>query len=308
MSNVISRRLSFCALVGALAAACTIAPPPQAEPTPAPTPKDSVGAPSPVTARWTPQRSASSWHYELRSTGAVSLSGDTTASSLPLDRTVFYTVSIVPTGSNSGGGSFQMSGSVDSVAVTVPERIPTPTAGSNSKPHFQGVLAADGHVLAISSNASTACANATDPLSAGATLLFVALPQGLSPADTWTDSVSTTTCRGRMPLITTATRHYTAITDTVWHGREAILIARTDSLLIRNRPDTTTDSTIASGNITNVMEAAGNGFGEFRLYVDPRSGALLEAIGTSRTEILVTTGSSRFPFHEEARQTIILLK
>jgi hypothetical protein len=239
----------------------------------------------------------------------VSLSGDTSANSLPLGRTVLYTVSIAPaTPPSADGPAFQLTGSVDSVAVTIPERIPTPTAGSNSKPHFQGAIAADGHVLSLSSNATTSCTNATDPLSAAAALLFVALPEGISPKEGWTDTVTTTTCRGRMPLVTTATRQYRAITDTVWRGQPALLIARTDSLAIRSRVDSSADTTGVSHDSTDTMEATGSGHGEFTLYVDPHTGVLLEATGASRTDILVTTASSRFPFHEEARQTITLLK
>jgi hypothetical protein len=239
----------------------------------------------------------------------VSLAGDTTANSLPLGRTVLYTVAIAPVEANTPGGpAFQLTGSVDSVTVTIPERIPTPTAGSTSKPHFQGAMAADGHVLSLSSNATTSCTNATDPLSAAAALLFVALPGGISPAQSWTDSVTTITCRGRMPLITTAIRQYKATTDTVWNGQPALLITRTDSLTIGSRPDSTADSLVVHSDSNDMMEATGTGRGDFTLYVDPRTGVLLEATGANRTDILVTTASSRFPFHEEARQTITLLK
>jgi hypothetical protein len=222
---------------------------------------------------------------------------------------VLYTVSIAPTTPPSADGpAFQLTGSVDSVAVTIPERIPTPTAGSNSKPHFQGAIAADGHVLSLSSNATTSCTNATDPLSAAAALLFVALPEGISPAQSWTDTVTTTTCRGRLPLVTTVTRQYKAITDTVWQGQPALLIARTDSLTIVRRRDSTADAGGVTRDSADAMQAIGSGRGEFTLYVDPHTGVLFEATGKSRTDILVTTASSRFPFHEEARQTITLLK
>lgn len=309
MPKVIPRRLSLCAVAGVLATACTTTSPPPATPIPTPRPKDSAVAPAHVAARWTPIRSAGSWRYELHSTGAVSLSGDSSANSLPLGRTVLYTVSIAPTTPPSAAGpAFQLTGSVDSVAVTIPERIPTPTAGSNSKPHFQGAMAADGHVLSLSSNATTSCTNATDPLSAAAALLFAALPEGISPADSWTDTVTTTTCRGRMPLVTTAMRQYKAITDTVWQGQPALLIARTDSLTIVSRRDSIADTVGVRRDSTDTMEAIGSGRGESRLYVDPHTGVLLEATGTSRTDILVTTPSSRFPLHEEARQMITLLK
>lgn len=307
MPKAIPRWLSLCAFAGVLAA-CTTSGPPGA-PTPAPTPEDSAAVSTPVTARWTPRRSAGSWRYELQSTGAVSLAGDSTANALPLGRTVLYTVSTTPvTPANPDGPAFQLSGSVDSVAVTVPERIPTPTAGTNSKPHFQGAIAPDGHVLSLSSNATTSCTNSIDPLSATATLLFVALPAGIAPTQSWTDTISTTTCRGRMPLITTAIRQYKAITDTVWQGRAAILIARTDSLTISSVADSTSDTASVSRDSADTMTATGGGRGEFMLYVDPHTGVLLEATGTSRTDIVVTTKSSRFPFHEEARQTITLLK
>ena len=309
MSQAIPRRLSSCALIGALATACTTTAPPPAAPVPVPTRKDSAAAQPPAAAaRWAPRRTAGSWQYELRSSGTVSLAGDTTADSLPLGRTVLYTVSIEPAGpSNGGSPAFRLTGSVDSVAVAIPERIPTPTAGSNSKPRFQGAMAVNGHLTALASDATTPCQNATDPLTAAATSLFVALPEKISPNESWTDTVSTVTCRGRMPLVTTVTRQYTAITDTLWQGRTVLLLARHDSLAIQSRTDSATDTT-ATADTTDTMAATGSGHGDFTLYVDPLSGVLLEARGTSHTEILVTTPNSRFPFREDARQTITLLK
>jgi hypothetical protein len=239
---------------------------------------------------------------------------------------VIYTVSLTPTGPGDGNtAGFQLSGSVDSVTVTVPERIPSHTAGSNSKPHFQGALTANGHVLTLSSNATTSCQNATDPLSAAATAIFAALPRGIAPRQSWTDTVSTVTCRGRTPIQATTVRQYTAIADTVWGGKPALLLARHDTLIVRNRPDSSAASVDDSANhgvagaidsasanaardSTNAMEATGSGHADFAIYVDPRSGLLLHATGTSHTEILVTTGGSRFPFSEEAHQTITLLK
>jgi hypothetical protein len=242
----------------------------------------------------------------------VSLAGDTTANALPLGRTVLYSVSLEPTASDGRSASaFQLTGSVDSVAVTIPERIPTPTAGSNSKPRFHGALAADGHVIDLVSDATTSCRDAVDPLSAAATSLFIALPAGISPKQSWSDTVTTVTCRGRMPLVATVTRHYTAITDTVWGGRAALLITRHDSLDIRNRPDSISQAMAESGSVldtTQQMTAAGVGRSDFTVYVDPGTGLLLAAIGVTHTEILVTTGSSRYPFREEARLAITLLQ
>jgi hypothetical protein len=229
---------------------------------------------------------------------------------------VIYNVSIKPPTGQVGGSptTFELTGSVDSVAVTTPERVPTPTAGSNSKPHFQATLAADGQLFALSSYSTTPCAQASVPLSAAATMLFVTLPPAIAPNESWSDTVSTVTCRGRMPVVATATRHYSVLGDTVWEGRAALLIARVDSLKIESRPDSTRDTTSDTTRHTmrdttaETMKAAGTGRADFMLYVDPSSGVLLQATGKSHTEILVTTGHSAFPFREDARQTITLLR
>ena len=286
-------------------AACTTSAPPPATPTPPATRKDSVAPPTPA-ARWNPRRVAGSWRYELHSSGTVSLAGDSTADSLPLGRTVLYTVTIAPAdGQAIGSPAFAVTGSVDSVTVSTPERVPTPTAGSNSNPHFQAALAADGQLISLTSNATTPCQGATDPLSAAASMLFVTLPAAISPQESWSDTVSTVTCRGRMPMIATTTRQYRAVTDTVWRGRPALLLTRTDSLDIESRSDS---GSIGTTDSTGSMKATGKGHAAFTLYVDPRSGVLLEAAGRSHTDILVTTGNSSFPFREDARQTIALLR
>ena len=102
-----------------------------------------------------------------------------------------------------------------------------------------------------------------------------------------------------MAIITTAIRQYRAESDTVVGKHSALRVRRTDSLQLKNRPDTTT---------SEQMTAEGAGSGSYVLYVDPKSGTLLNATGQSHTEILIVTGDSRYPFREDARQTITLLE
>jgi hypothetical protein len=296
VSIAIARQLSICGLCVVLAAGCTLTPPP-ATPTPTSAQKDST-SPANAAISWKPRLSAGSWRYELLSTATVTLTGDPTASALPIGRTTVYTVSIAPTREPvSSSVPFEVVGSVDSVAVTTPGRIPTPTAGSNVRPHFRAELGSDGRVVNLTSDATTACQAAVDPLSAAALTLFVTIPPTISVGASWKDTVSTITCRGRMAVITTAIRQYKVVTDTVIGSRPALLLRRTDSLNVRNRPDTT------SGQMT----AAGAGSAAFLLYVDPASGMLLNATGQSHTEILVIAGDSRYQFREDAKQTIALL-
>jgi hypothetical protein len=107
--------------------------------------------------------------------------------------------------------------------------------------------------------------------------------------------------------VTTVIRQYRAVADTVWGERGALLLTRSDSLLIESRPESHPGSD-SSSDTTDSMHAAGTGRAEFTLYVDPSSGVLLQSTGESHTEILVTTRSSRFPFREDARQTITLVR
>lgn len=299
MPIAIARQLSICGLCVALAAGCTLSPPP---PTPAPSPaaKDSA-APTNAAIAWRPRRTAGSWRYELHSTATVTLTGDTAASALPVGRTTVYTVTLTPARKPSGSGvPFELTGSVDSVVVTTPERVPMPTAGSDIRPHFHAELASDGRLANLTSDATIACQEAIDPLSAAAATLFVTLPPAISPGATWRDTVSTVTCRGRMAVITTAIRQYRAESDTVAGKQPVLRVVRTDSIRVKNRPDTITTS--------EQMTAEGTGSGTLVLYVDPKSGALLNATGQSHTEILIVAGTSRYPFREDARQTITLLR
>ena len=297
VSIAVPRLLAICGLSVALAAGCTL-PPPPTTPAPTTTPKDST-TPAIAVKSWKPQHSPGSWRYELRSSATVTLTGDSSARALPISRTAVYTVTIVPnTAQDTHGIPFELTGSVDSVAVTTPERVPTPTAGSNVRPHFHAQLTSDGQVTELASDATTPCQATIDPLSAATTTLFVTVPPVVTLGTSWKDTISTATCRGRMAIITTVVRQYRAVTDTVWGNTEALLITRADSVHVRNRPDSTSDRMVADGT----------GSGEFTLYVDPKSGMLLAATGQSRTEILVINGDSRFPFHEEARQTISLVR
>jgi hypothetical protein len=293
----IPRQLSACGLSVALAAGCTLSPPP-ATPAPTTVERDST-TPVKSAISWKPQHSAGRWRYELRSRATVTLTGDTSAKALPIGRTTIYTVTIAPSKETAGGAlQLEVTGSVDSVSVTTPERIPTPTAGSDIRPRFHARLASGGQLIDLSSDATTACQQAIDPLSAAAMGLFVTLPPAISVGTSWSDTISTVTCRGRMPIITTAVRQYRVIKDTLLANTRALQLARTDSIHVSNRPDTAADQ----------MKADGAGSATFTLYVDPKSGMLLNAAGQSHTEILVTAGDSLFPFREDARQTITLIR
>ena len=295
MSLPSSRQLLLYGTCTMLLAGCTLATPTN---TPAPerarvdstqTPKDENG--------WKPRRSVGTWRYELESKATVSLPGNSPGNT-QVGRTTLYTITLAQAARSSGSkGDFDLTGKVDSVAVSTNNRIPQPSTGTNAPPHFSAELSAAGQLTNLRSDAITSCRHGIDPLTAALQALIVPLPTTISIGTSWRDTVSTVTCRGRVPITTTAIRHYRIISDTLWQAQPALRIYRVDSLTVESRPD--------SGSTELTVHGSGNG--SATLYVATSSGLLFSATTMGSTQLTVATGQSVLPFRQDASETITLI-
>jgi hypothetical protein len=260
---------------------------------------DSAAA-TPAAASWTPKRAAGTWRYELRSEAVVGLTGDSAAAHVPVASTTLYTVTLTPTGDR-----FQVSGQVDSTAVTAGSRVPPPQRADSTRPVFRAELLSDGTLAALQGAAQPPCAGGTEPVIAAVQSLFVRLPATLSVGTTWQDTVVTVTCRGELPLTSTAVRRYRVVGPTSWNGRPALEVERSGTLTLAST-DTVGSGAVATGTSTNRMSVTGTGTSASTLQVDPTTGLLLSSRGEHHTTLTVTTGRSALPFQQDATEIVTL--
>jgi hypothetical protein len=163
----------------------------------------------------------------------------------------------------------------------------------------------DGRSQSATAIDSTAvCATPVSAVVTAGRELLTALPVPLIPAAEWTDSTTTVTCRGALPLIARSVRQSRASWVSVpgdWSRRAgdvAFEIARTTTTTISGQGR-------AAGR---QVDLSGAGQGSSLLYVDPELGVLLGGTGNGSTKIVVDAGSQRQEFIQTVHQQVRLLR
>lgn len=111
----------------------------------------------------------------------------------------------------------------------------------------------------------------------------VVVPPQLTSATAWTDSVTTKTCNGLVPISVTSIRNSRVLGEGEMNGTAAIIIERTER----------TSSAGEGSDGQHRILLKGETIGSTMLYVDAHTGALLNSEGEQRTSLLVTAGQSR---------------
>jgi hypothetical protein len=274
----------------ATALACTsMARPAAPEPSPAPSPATTPAEPT----RWSPRYTAGTWRYELRTDAIIALTADTAARRVPVQSVALYTITLQP-----AGPQLALSGAVDSMAVVAEGRAAEPQAGRTTRPHFTGVISAQGALTSLQATPAGSCPGGLDPVVANAGELVVSLPATLSAGSVWRDTATMVTCRGQVPLTTTLVREYRVVGPTTWSEAPALQIER--------RTTTSLEGTGSQGGQT--ISVSGNGSSTATLYVDRTTAVLLGASGESHSTLTVTTPRASLPFRQDTRDSITLLK
>jgi hypothetical protein len=215
---------------------------------------------------------------------------------MPVRSVALYTIALQP-----DGAQLALSGAVDSVAVVAegPQGRPTaPAAGDTTRRHFTGTISPQGALMSLAATPAGSCEGGVDPVVANARELVVRLPATVTAGTTWRDTATMVTCRGQVPLTTTAAREYRVVGPTTWSETPALQIERR-----------TTTSVQGSGSQAGqTISVSGSGSSTSTLYVDRVTGVLLGASGESHSTLTVTTPRSSLPFRQDARDQITLLK
>lgn len=165
---------------------------------------------------------------------------------------------------------------------------------------FTGRVIGNGFVLEKVADQSVsetpACTGST--MSAVTSILrtMPVVPTIITVGDAWTDSSSISTCSGVIPTTLTTVRHYHVFGE-VKHGEtETILIERTD------RGSFTGEG---SQNQHRII-VTGQSMGSSRLYLDPTTGHLKNAVGEYRTTLTIVSSGRSQRFTQVIRETAIL--
>jgi hypothetical protein len=254
-------------VAGVLVTACTHTAPAGGAPKPAAAPaRDSARvAAVPSAPRYVAGRAA----YRIASRATVVVAGDSA------HHDTVSTQAVVRYESRWTGAGFEVNGSV--------------VAGTGAAVPFSATVdTATAHVRMGSDSVSCPAPNSA----ALATVreLLAGGPRSLVPGATWTDTVMTSTCRGEIPVTTTAVRHFTVTSDGA-----AILVAHTTSAELAG--------TTTKGGVR--IELTGHGDGRANQRYQPQTGRLLDGLSTVDVDLRV--GAAGHPValtqHAETRVT-----
>jgi hypothetical protein len=239
---------------------------------------------------WTPQTRAGQWHYLIRDSSTVSINNDTASRVEPIESMMIYTMELADS-----NNVIVVTGHSDSVIIS--SRLSNKPASNTSGTVFHGLVSKQGHFMAVREIAPSSCTGSSTQDPSRIAELLVALPNyPLNVGAKWSDTSSTTTCHGKIPLQQTAVRNYELLDMTSCQDG-AVKIQR---LVVDIFTGSSTES-------NNHLSATGSGTATSILCLERTTGMLLEGSGHAELQLTVTTTRGVFPFtqrtttHIEAR-------
>ena len=266
--------------------ACSARHSPEATVTPEPVRQSSNPSKALLSEGWYPNLVAIKRRYVINDSATISISGDSTHFSTIETGTIFSIVTIQT------GDSFKLRAGIDSISTTTHAPVPKTVVDTSMVEEFDGVLTANGKVSALIRQRSTTCIGGTNPVTTRIFELTSSFPKKrLKVGDSWSDTVSMTTCRGTVPLLQQTTRRYEILDIPIGEQNTPLRIRRIAS----------TSFTGASSDMKNRLSIDGSGSATSVMSLEPRTGTLLQSDGTSQTVLMVVTSRGSFPF----KQTVI---
>ena len=269
----------------------TTPPPPVIAPPAAAVPNVSPPAPHPFAY------APGMYRYEVRTDAVITAEGDARADTVSTRALVTYRIA------RGDSGTISIAGTVDTFTVTS-SRTATAATPSTDIPFTMTAFLDGRQQNTTATDSASVCATPVSAVVTAGRELLTALPVPLIPAAEWTDSTTTVTCRGALPLVARSIRQSRASWVSVpsdWSRRAgdvAFEIARTTTTTISGQGR-------AAGRQVNL---GGGGQGSSVLYVDPELGVLLGGTGNGSTRIVVDAGSQRQEFIQTVHQQVRLLR
>jgi hypothetical protein len=248
--------------------------------TPAPAPSPGVDTEK-ITATtapqlWSPHLSPALRNYSIYDTSTITLTNDSTKSHIaPIETTTILSLDVRRTGSG-----LVAQAKIDSLSSS------NSRAGDSSKVSmFEAPVSPDGR-LVIPGLQQAQCGNAQASVSNRLSELISSYPAGeIQPGAKWLDTVSTTTCHGKTPLIQEVVRQY-----------ELVGNSETLENAVTVRRETFMNFHGSSVQQNGHLDVEGSGTGSGVLTIDRATGLLLEGATQSKAKMNVRTSRGIFPF------------
>ena len=256
----------------------------------APTPSGPAPRTLPPAAVLARPYSSSSPTYQILTTASVRAQEDTSALADTLEMSVLAHLEV-----ERGGSRLFISGSLDSFTVQGSGRLAAnPPHVASDTIRFRGEATTLGRILVFTAEQPARCESPDDALVAAVRDLIIPLSDPVAAGATWSDTLTTVSCRGGIALTTTATRHYEVRGLTMHAGRQALELARATEMTIEG-----------SGTQYGLgVSVTGDGKGSASLYLDPGGGGLLSSMSETMATLRFTGPRGVTTFTQLATQKV----
>ncbi len=143
---------------------------------------------------------------------------------------------------------------------------------------------------------SSSCPNPWSIIAAGVRRSIFIVPPRISRGMTWSDSTSSTTCHGLIPVVLELSNIYKVIGEVDRNGTPALLIERTGN-----------SSAAGQGSEgQHIVTVRGEGLAAGNFYIDRMSGVLLDVEDEQRMRLVITSSGRNQEFAQTARERITI--
>lgn len=233
------------------------------------------------------------YRYALTTDATISPQGDTLGAADSLHTATYISYVLERDGSR-----YQISGTVDSASIRAGGRLPRAQQLLAAPLRFTAQASATGEVGKFAAEVSPACDSPADPLLATARDLLITVPRSLTIGTTWTETTTSTVCRGEIPLTSKAVQRYEVQGADSLDGAPAVRIRRTSEVTIQGRGEQRGQRITVSGSGNAAMD----------LFVSPASGTFLGGRGDYTAVLTFDSDVRQQTFEQRVRQAIRLVR
>jgi hypothetical protein len=214
---------------------------------PPPAPPSEHRAPPPfVPPRYAVGRGA----YEMTSTATIQFVGDSSARPDTLETAV-----VVRYDASWTGKGLDFTGTVQSRVTAASARMRQASTESLDPVPFRATVdTARGVVLLIGDSTESVCPSTHAGALATARQYLASIPRTLAPGASWTDTTTATTCRGEIPVTTTAIRHFTVALEHPPSGPPTIVVSHLSTISLQGESSRRTRGVTLTGAGTRQYE------------------------------------------------------
>ena len=232
---------------------------------------------------WTPQLMPGARQYLFQDSSIVSINNDSTSQPLLIQTSMNYDITIEPL-----ADSFGISGRIDSVSVKSQVHPITNSSDSTKKLlELHETLSRNGNIHLRAHEKVTDCSMVSTSMISRIYEIVIPFPSSkLKLGDKWTDTVSTTSCHGRTPITQQTVRRFEVASFTTWRETSAVEIHRFAA-------NTFTGSSMETNTH---LSANGTGSSNATLFINRKTGSLLESNSQSNSILTIVTSRGQFPF------------